>query len=191
MKKILFVHDLLSSSTDAFVQSFLDQMQEVQVVLPELPINPEEVLHTLRELCETEKPDLVVGWMSGAGVAQQLNDQERVLINPEYQLSVLLQQFLGPNDQVRVPYLFERSDGQTDFAVTPQLVEAWQEVECHQFDGVNRSRQPVHAFFWMDHNVENVRIHSAHYHDVCYLPGHHYLDNASLRCVGSLVESLL
>ena len=190
MKKVLLIHDLFSSSADVFVLEFIGLLRNEQVIVPELPIHPREALKILRNTCEKEQPDIIVGWQSGGGLAQQFFDYDRVLISPDYQISNELEKMLNGEDEVQIPYLFDRFDEQHYIRINAELIEEYRQMEKHQFDGVENSSTLVLGFFWFDKNVENCCIHQEHYSDVTYLPGENYLDPKSIKAICETIRTL-
>ena len=191
MKKILLIHDLLSSPIDPVVTELVKHLKGVHILLPELPVDRQSAMEKLRKICTEEHPLLIVGLESGAALAQLFYEYERVLISPDYDFSKLLKNFLQGEESARMPYLGMRIDGEMDLQITQQLVAAWEEAELHQFDGVCSSREPAHGLFWINRNERNVKVHQAHYGDACYLPGEGCRDEKSQRCIAGLIHSLL
>ena len=138
MKKVLLIHDLFSSSTDAFGLDFIGMLRDEQVIVPELPIHPQEAMEILRNTCEKEQPDVIVGWQSGAGLAQQFFDYDRVLINPDYQVSNVLETLLNGEDETQIPYLFDRFDGQQYIRINAELIDEFRQMEARQFEQYSR-----------------------------------------------------
>ena len=190
MKKVLLVHDLFSSSMDVFALELINLLRNEEVIVPELPIHPQEAFEIIQNTCKKEHPDVIVGWQSGAGLAQQFPGYDRILVNPDYQVSNMLDTLLNGEDEVQIPYLFERFDGHQNFRINATLLEEYRQMESHQFDRVRSSSKLVFGFFWFGKNEENRDIHAEHYSDVTYLPGENYLDPKSIRIICETIKAL-
>ena len=101
------------------------------VVAPDIPVDPVEALPLLKELAEREQPALIIGTSMGAMYAQQLHGFERICVNPSFAISrkfdVL---YVGKHR-----WLNKRRDGATEFHVTKAIIQHFQEMEAHQFEG--------------------------------------------------------
>ena len=64
-KKIIYVHGFMSAGSSHTVQILREYMPEATVIAPDLPIHPEEAMELLRNLVNTEKPDLIIGTSMG------------------------------------------------------------------------------------------------------------------------------
>ena len=80
--KVLFVHGLASSGAYKLAEMLRITMK-AEVVAPDVPIDPDEALALLRQLCAAERPDLVVGLSWGGFLVQELTGERRALINPD------------------------------------------------------------------------------------------------------------
>jgi len=121
--KILFAHGLASSGAYKLAD-MLRMTLRAEVVAPDLPIDPSEALELLRRLCETERPDLVVGLSWGGFLVHRLQGIRRALINPDLHISRLMRTKVGS-----VPYLSPRKDGATAFEITPALCDRYEALE--------------------------------------------------------------
>ena len=143
MKKLLYLHGFASSgasgTVDILRREFLGTSvaDRVEVIAPDIPINPAEALPMLKALVVKEVPALVVGTSMGALYAQQLRGFERICINPCFALS-------KKYDILSVgkhKWLNRRRDGALEFHVTKETVRQFQEMEAVQFDGIDEVDQ--------------------------------------------------
>ena len=162
-----------------------------QVITPELPTQPQKALQMLKDICKEENPELVVGWNSGGFFAQQLTDYNRILISPEYYVSGIFNGILNGKEVVDFPYTHPRSTGEESFKITPALVKSYAEMEAQQFNSCPQSKKMVFAYFWFDHNKENLETHQAHYHDATFLPGTDIYDLKSIQQICAHIKFLL
>ena len=139
MKKLLYLHGFASSGASGTVEilrkEFLGTNPEnrVQVIAPDIPVDPAEALPFLRGLAEREQPKLIVGTSMGAMYAQQLHGFERICVNPSFALSKKYDiVFVGKHK-----WLNRRKDGATEFHITKETISHFAEMEEKQFDGID------------------------------------------------------
>ena len=72
-KKLLFLHGFYASGQCvpalALQKAFAEK---VQVLTPDLPLHPKEAMTLIKDICDKEKPDLIVGNSCGSFYAQML-----------------------------------------------------------------------------------------------------------------------
>lgn len=137
MKTILFLHGFYASGSCvpalALKKAFADT--EVKVLTPDLPLHPEEAITLIRQLCDKEKPDLLVGNSCGSFYAQYLAPVlgiPALLGNPHFEMSKFLQERIGPQQ-----YKSPRRDGKQDFIISKELIEEFKTIEKEQFHYTN------------------------------------------------------
>lgn len=79
---------------------------------PDLPIQPQEALTMLIELCELYNPELIIGTSMGGMFAQQLRGYKKILINPAFHVSEFMRTQLGVHD-----FLNQRKNGETKYEI--------------------------------------------------------------------------
>ena len=133
-KKIMYVHGFASSGQSGTVTRIREVFPNATVIAPDLPVRPQEAMDLLRQTCEREQPDLVIGTSMGGMYAEMLYGFDRVLVNPALQMGDTMkdhgmigaQHFQNP-----------RQDGVLDFIVTKALVKEYKEMTEQCFEGVN------------------------------------------------------
>ena len=142
-RKILYLHGFGSSgasgTVDLLRKEFLgtSAADRIQVIAPDIPVEPSEALPFLRKLVEKENPGLVIGTSMGGMYAQQLRGVERICVNPSFAMSSLYSLFhVG-----KYKWLNPRRDGAREFHVYKETIEAFREMEAHQFDGIDEVEQ--------------------------------------------------
>jgi predicted esterase YcpF (UPF0227 family) len=139
MKKLLYLHGFASSGASGTVEilrkEFLGKSESgrVAVIAPDIPVDPVEALPLVKGIAAKEQPTLVVGTSMGAMYAQQLHGFERICVNPSFALS-------KKHDILHVgkhKWLNRRADGATEFHVTKEIVHHFEEMEQHQFEGID------------------------------------------------------
>ena len=137
-KKILYVHGFGSSGQSGTVTRIREVLPNATVVAPDLPIEPEEAMALLRQVCDSEKPDLIIGTSMGGMYAEMLRGFDRIIVNPALEMGETMkahgmmgaQHFSNP-----------RLDGVQDFIVTKTLVKAYKEMTEHCFEGLDDADQ--------------------------------------------------
>ena len=131
-KKILFLHGFYASGSCVPALALKKAFEKKATVLtPDLPLHPADAIRLIREICDSEKPDILVGNSCGSFYAQMISPIIRVpalLGNPHFKMSDFLRERIG-NHQYKSP----RADGNQDFTITEELVKEFEEVEAHQF----------------------------------------------------------
>lgn len=101
-KHIVYLHGFASSSQSekaVLVREYFQQhLPQHQLSVPDLPYTPAEAWQELQQLCQHNKPDLLIGSSLGGFLATALAEQygcRAVLINPAVRPHLLLQQHLG------------------------------------------------------------------------------------------------
>ena len=106
-------------------------MRPCEVIAPDVPIDPDEALEMLDSICRNEKPDLIVGLSLGGFWAQKLRGFRKILINPEFHVSVFMGTMMG-----EVKYLSPRRDGAESFFITEDIIRRYRLIEESEFEGL-------------------------------------------------------
>ncbi|MCR5133747.1 MAG: hypothetical protein K6B16_07255 [Bacteroidales bacterium] len=129
--KILFIHGLASSGAYKMASTLRILIKGSEVISPDVPIEPDEALDMLEGICRNENPDLVVGLSLGGFWAQKLRGRRKILINPDFHISALLESMMGV-----VKYLSPRADGAEYFSITQGICDGYRKLEEGQFKDV-------------------------------------------------------
>ena len=144
--KLLFIHGLASSGRYKMASSLRILLKGWAVISPDVPIEPQKALHLLRSICESEKVDLVVGLSLGGFWAQKLRGYRKILVNPDFHVSALLESMKG-----EVKYLSPREDGSESFIIDDDICRGYRELEKSQFDSLDsREIELTRALFALD-----------------------------------------
>jgi len=187
-KKILYVHGFASSGQSGTVNRIREVFPNATVVAPDLPIRPQEAMDLLRQVCEAEKPDLIVGTSMGGMYAEMLYGYDRILVNPALQMGDTMkdhgmigaQHFQNP-----------RQDGVQDFIVTKALVKEYKEMTEQCFAGVNVEEQKrVWGLFGdEDTTVNTYDLFRGHYDTAIRFHGEHRMnDNSFMHSVVPVIR---
>ena len=118
-KKIIYVHGFMSAGSSHTVQILRDYMPKLQSCA-RLPIHPEEAMELLRNLVNTEKPDLIIGTSMGGMYTEMLYGVDRICVNPAFQMGTTISETNMMGKQV---FQNPRQDGVQEVIVTKALIK--------------------------------------------------------------------
>lgn len=130
--KVLFLHGLASSGRYKMASTLRILLKGSEVIAPDIPIDPDEALTLIRQICTKEQPDIIVGLSMGGFLAQKLRGFRKLLVNPDFHISRLLRTMKG-----EVKYLSPRADGALAFVITDEICAAYERLEALQFDALD------------------------------------------------------
>lgn len=174
MKKAIFLHGFYASGSCPMAIALKDALKgEVEVLTPDLPLHPKEALAYVRELCQQEHPDMLIGNSNGAFLAQMLATELQIpalLGNPHLKMSEFVCARIGGNR-----YKSLRVDGKQDFFIEPSLADEFAELEQHQWDNWNPSMRNLCIGLFgekdtLAHFEPEIR---EHYDGTFHFPGDH------------------
>ena len=132
MKKILFLHGFYASGQCVPAVALREAFEGRAVVLtPDLPLHPKEALAFIRDLCDREKPDVIVGNSCGSFYAQMIAPIigiPALLGNPHFKMTEFLKPRIGAQR-----YKSPRANGNQDFIIDEALINEFAELESQQF----------------------------------------------------------
>lgn len=192
MKKILFAHGFASSGASGTVMTLRQQLydpalegteREVRVIAPDLPVMPSEAIALLRQMIETEQPDLLLGTSMGAFYLEQMRGHKRILVNPSFSMARLLT-FGGMGRQ---EFRNKREDGARDFKVDKEMIAQFKALEKGAFQGITpEDKAMVWGFFGdKDKKVNHQKDFLKHYgrDHFTVFDGEHFLNDKILSRV--------
>ena len=130
--KIMYFHGFASSGASGTVQLLRQMLPKVEVVAPDIPVDPAEALPFLKQLCKQEQPDLVIGTSMGGMYAQQMRDFHRILVNPAFTMSTM-SKVLKTGEH---PFFNGRYDGAKTFKITKDIIQHHNQMERQQFKNI-------------------------------------------------------
>lgn len=186
-KTLLYLHGFASSGASGSAKTLRVLLPSARVLAPDLPVEPEEALAFLQDLCARAHPDLVVGASMGGMYAELLYGIPRILVNPAFELADTL---LKNNGLGRQEFHNPRADGQTSFLVTKSLLEHFRAVSGQCFSRAAEDAGLVYGLFGKhDRLVDTFGLFSSHYPQAIRFDGDHYLnDEAVLYAVLPVVQ---
>lgn len=132
-RKVIFLHGFFASGACTPAQALKESLSnKAQVLTPDLPLHPREALSFLRQLCQQEAPDVLVGNSNGSFLAQIIaseNGLPALLGNPYFEMTKFLTERIGPHE-----YKSPRADGNQHFVIDQPLIDEFAEVQLHQWD---------------------------------------------------------
>ena len=124
-KKLLYVHGFGSSGASGSAKGLRILLPKATVISPDLPVHPAEAMELLHHICETEKPDLIIGSSMGGMYSEMLYGFDRLLVNPAFQIADTMSEH---NMIGRVTFSNPRKDGMKDFLVNKTLQQEFRET---------------------------------------------------------------
>ncbi|MBR5062418.1 MAG: hypothetical protein IKX24_09810 [Prevotella sp.] len=181
MKKILFLHGFFASGqcVPALREAFAEK---AQVLTPDLPLQPREAMNLIKNICEREKPDLLVGNSCGSFYAQMMAPIVGVpalLGNPHFQMTEFLKQRIGEQE-----YKSPRQNGNQKFVIDDALIQEFAELEATQF---NHCHPDYKDRIWGLFGEQDTLAHFEpffleHYSHSFHFPGGHTPTPDEVRC---------
>lgn len=177
-KKILYVHGFGSSGQSGTVTRIREVLPNATVIAPDLPVIPEEAITLLRQVCDAEKPNLIIGTSMGGMYTEMLTGYDRILVNPALQMGDTMKEhgMIGAQH-----FSNPRQDGVQDFIVTKALVKAYKEITEQCFTAVTAKEQ---AHVWglfgdEDTTVNAYDLFREHYPKAIRFHGEHRMNDQS------------
>jgi predicted esterase YcpF (UPF0227 family) len=135
MKTILFLHGFFASGSCIPAIALHEAFDgRVRVITPDLPIHPKEALTLIHQLCDKEKPDLLVGNSNGSFLAQIIAPVVGIpalLGNPHLEMTEFLKPRIGKHE-----YKSPRMNGKQEFVIDEALISEFEELQKEQFKNV-------------------------------------------------------
>ena len=181
----------MSSGASGTVESLRHMLPELEVVAPDIPVDPAEALPYLRQYVEEQKPDIIVGTSMGAMYAQQMFGYKKICVNPSFNMSTMSKVMKA---NTTYPFQNGRKDGAKTFKITGQIVKNFNMMERQQFKGITDfDRENTYGLFGNhDTTVNCYDLFKKHYPNAQRFEGEHRLNDKSLRtAVVPLIKQIL
>ena len=133
MKTIVYFHGYGSSCQSNSATCLAKNLPEYNVIAPDIPVDPVEALPYLKELCEQEQPDLIIGTSMGGMYAQQMRSFRRILVNPAFTMSTMSKTFRTGEYH----FFSGRYDGAKTFKITKDIIQHHNQMERQQFKNIS------------------------------------------------------
>ena len=178
----MYLHGYGSSGMSHTVDYLRKLMPECEIIAPDIPVDPQEALPYLRQLCARYMPDLVIGTSMGAMYAMQMHDHKRICVNPALRMSEQHEILkVGTFD-----YFQPTASGKTSFTITEEIIQHFRDMEQYLYDGLtDESRQLCWGFFGDGDTTVNYKeeFMRQYYPHIIDFHGGHRMNNAILRDV--------
>ena len=174
MKKILFLHGFFASGSCIPAIALHEAFEgRVRVITPDLPIHPKEALMFIHQLCDKEKPDLLVGNSNGSFLAQIITPIVGIpalLGNPHLEMTEFLKPRIGEHQ-----YKSPRMDGKQDFIIDEALITEFEELQKEQFNNVTPYwKDKIWGIFGEQDTLAHYKpLFMKHYTNAYCFPGGH------------------
>lgn len=188
--KIIYFHGFASSGATGTAELLRKMLPEVEVLSPDIPVDPVEALPFLQQLCQQEQPDLIIGTSMGAMYAQQMHGFKKVLVNPAFNMSTMSKVLKTGEHK----FLNGRKDGQKTFKITKDIIQHHNQMERQQFKGITDfDRENTYGLFGIhDTMVNTYDLFKKHYTNAQRFDGEHHLNDKALRqAVVPLIKQIL
>ncbi len=174
MNVLIYFHGFGSSGEGSTVKTLQELLPDWVVLAPDIPVDPAESLPFLKEFCKKEQPDVIVGTSMGGMYAQQLRGFKRICVNPAFDLP----QHTDILYEGTFDFFNPRKNGETTFTITPEIINHYNEMEAHQFDGItDEDRENVYGLFAdNDTTVNCENLFLLHYKNIIHFHGEHRLN---------------
>ena len=192
--KVLYIHGFASAGSTGSATQLRNHFypKGIQVLSPDVPVEPLCAIAFLHEYVLEHQPDLIIATSMGAMYAEQLHGIKRILVNPSFHMARLLT-FRGMGRQ---EFRNKRQDGALDFKVDKQMIAEFKEVEKQSFRNITaEEKQLVWGLFGTkDKNVNCQPDFHKHYGtaQMSLFEGEHYLNGVVLgKVIIPLAETIL
>lgn len=174
----MYVHGFASSGQSGTVKRLRTVFPQATVIAPDLPVQPQDAISLLRELCDKERPDLIIGTSMGGMYTEQLRGFDRICVNPALCIAETMQAHGMTGTQT---FQNPRQDGVQTFYVDKALVKAYREVSEQRFEGLDdEDRQRVYGLFGdEDTTVDTYGMFREHYPQALHFHGEHRMNDKS------------
>lgn len=188
--KIVYFHGFASSGASGTVELLRKLMPEIEVIAPDIPVDPQDALPYLQQLCKGEQPDLVIGTSMGAMYAQQMFGFKKICVNPAFNMS-RMSKVLKTGEH---KFLNGRKDGQKTFKISKDTIQHFNMMERVQFKGITDfDKENTYGLFGIhDESVNTYDLFKKHYKNAQRFEGEHQLNEKVLKStVLPLVKQIL
>lgn len=180
MLTILFLHGFASSGACGTAGLLGKTFPSARIIAPDIPLDPEEALPFLRELCATERPDIIIGTSMGGMYAQQMRGFLRICVNPSFNISTMSRVLRTGTHR----WLNGRRNHEKEFRVTRDIIQHFNAMERRQFDDITPEEQELcHALFGTRDELSRTgyTVFTRHYTHALRFDGDHALNDRAMH----------
>ena len=179
--KLIYFHGFGSSGASGTVQLLRKLLPDDEVIAPDIPVEPLEALPFLRQLCEQEQPDIILGTSMGGMYAHQMHGFKRICVNPAINMSTMSSVLKTGEHK----FFNGRKDNQKTFRITREIIQHHNQIERQQFKNLtDEDRQHVWGLFGIhDKTCNTYDTFHKHYPQCQRFDGEHQLNEKALKKV--------
>ena len=188
--KIIYFHGFASSGATGTAEFLRKLLPEIEIISPDIPVDPIDALPYLRQLCITEQPDLIIGTSMGAMYAQQMFGFRKICVNPAFNMS-RMSKVLKTGEH---KFLNGRKDREKTFKITKDIIQHFNQMERAQFKGITDfDRENTYGLFGIhDDQVNTYDLFRKYYTNATRFDGEHHLNEKALKtAVLPLIRQIL
>lgn len=173
-KKILFLHGFFASGQCVPALSLREALNgKAEVITPDLPIHPDEAMAMIKDICDSEKPDVLVGNSCGSFYAQMSANIEGIpalLGNPYFMMTEFLKTRIGEHE-----YKSLRQNGRQRLVIDKKLICEFSEMEAVQFEYCkDENKERIWGLFGENDTLAHFEpLFMEHYKHAYHFPGGH------------------
>ena len=132
MDTVLFLHGFFASGSCVPALALREYLRgKADVLTPDLPMHPRAALAFIVDICQRERPQVIVGNSCGSFLGQIVASRlglPALLGNPYFEMTKFLEPRRGDHQ-----YKSPRMDGNQDFTIDQRLIDEFAEVQATQF----------------------------------------------------------
>ena len=188
--RIVYFHGFGSSGASGTADSLRRLLPECEVLAPDIPVDPVEALPFLKQYCQENAPDLIIGTSMGGMYAQQMFGFRKICVNPAFNMSHASKVLRTGTHK----FFNRRRDNQKEFTVTKELIQHYNMMERQQFKGITDfDRENTYGLFGIhDTQVNTYDLFRKYYPNARRFDGEHRLNESVLtKVVVPLVREML
>lgn len=173
-QRVMFLHGFFASGECIPAVALRQALKgKAEVISPDLPLHPRAAISLISNLCDTIKPDLLVGNSCGSFYAQLIATAKGIpalLGNPHFEMTRFLRERIGQHQ-----YKSPRRDGQQQFTIDEALIAEFAALEATQFDACHDDfKDKVWALFGDNDTLAHYEpLFLQHYSHTFHFPGGH------------------
>ena len=175
-KKIIYIHGFASAGSTGTAERLRVLMPNATVISPDVPVEPAEAQAFLKDLCQKEQPDLIIGTSMGGMFTEQLSGFDRICVNPALHLEETIRKNMGLG---KMEFQNPRTDGQTWFMITKCFLDAFRVVTAQRLK-TNDGDRVWGLFGREDTLVDCYDEFHAHYRQAIRFNGEHALNEKAM-----------
>lgn len=181
MLKIIYFHGFGSSGASGTVELLRKHLPQAEIIAPDIPVDPVEALPALKQLCEYEQPDIVIGTSMGGMYAHQMSGHVRICVNPALNMSTMSTVLRTGEHK----FFNGRKDNAKTFRITRDIIQHHNQMERQQFKNITAwDKENCYGLFGInDPMVKTYDTFRKHYTHATRFEGEHRLNDKVVRSV--------